>query len=463
MTAHFSWPFRKGSKQQGAADASTDSGARGDAPRTGISQAMEGQGASNVVGQGTQNVNIDTQNNYNVTISDTVIAKLFADLVRVLSGLEHAPALINEVAPGRDLDPDRGVGSMLGEVAELLIGPGQLPAPLQVTEIARQRTTDPGEREVLEGFGNQWAAQVPGGQPVLDSFRDSIKPRGHSDDPCLLVILDPDRTGGGGYRLSLILFRNGRDGAPESSNDDALRSLDEIRTRLQEVLPPLLSRVNRLQLLMEFVVPPELFNADFDRWSFPERTHGQSTWHSELGLRFPVVVRDLLRLDPDDDHALWRKRWQYLSRCNGKVPSAVCWPEKDGHTYNSLTASLMLDEAHREVCLALLTAPSVDTPAADLLSAGLTAGIPAAIWLRYCDGSENGADDDKKYLASAVETGALNRLPREVLKMRQKAESERQAATHPGRHLSLLWDDPNRMWSPGLFHVPPPASPNGAN
>lgn len=454
MTGRSSWPFWKPSKQQGTPGSTAADPAKGGVPTTGIGQTLNGEGTSHAVGQGTQNI-------YNITVSDEVIAKILADLVRVLSGLDDAPALINEVASNRDLNPDRDLGGVLGELADGLIRPDQLPLPLQVSEIARQCALDPKDREALEEIGDHWAAEVPGGQPVLTSFRNSIKPDSISSGaPCLLVILDPDRTGGHGYRLSMILFQNGHEGAPVPSNDDALRSLDEIKNRLHEVLPPVLKGVNRLRLLVEFVVPPELLNMDFDRWSIPEREDGR---HSELGIRYPVVVRDLLRLDPDDDHALWRKRWQHLSGCTGKAPTAVRWIGHDSHTYESLSSYLMNHDMHREVCLVMLSAPSADTTAADLLSAGLTAGIPAAIWLRQHDGSKNGSKNDKKYLARVVESAGLSDLPGKVLVMRQTAAAQQQAPTHPGRHLSLLWDDPNRMWSPGLFRVPPPASPNGAD
>jgi hypothetical protein len=436
----------------GTADAAVDHNALG---LSKVTQTVDVRGPAHILGSG-------SQVNLNLVMSDESIARLLPDLERLLTGLSGALPVIHEVAGTAQLPSDLDVMGLLKWLAELMIPADQLPRPLWVSELARQRATDPATQEALGAIGERWAAEVPDGQVRLSEFRKSFESGGvPAGEPCLLVILDPDRNGGEGYRLSLILFRNGRDGEPQPG-DDACLSLEEIRGRLQESLPGLIQTVDRRSLLLEFVVPRELLNTDFDQWLIPERPDGLSARNYHLGVRYPVVVRDLERMAPSDDRSLWRARWQRLCDCAGPVRDAIRWVKpQDRDSYDSLTASLLRERAHGQVCLALLSAPSEGSQFAELLYAGLTAGLPAAIWLRQPGTGRSGGKKDRKYLASAVKPAALRGLPRRVLDLRQEAEEARQAAVHPGRHLSLLWDDPDRTWEPPPFAEPLP-SLNGA-
>lgn len=434
-------------------------GAVGDGvvPPPGVTQRADIRGPGNFVGSGSQ-VNV------NLTLSDESIARLLPDLERLLAGLSNALAVVHEVAGAAQLPSDRDLPELLRWLAELMIPADQLPRPLWVSELARQRVIDPAAREALGEIGERWAAEVPGGQRRLREFRQSVESRGvPAGEPCLLVILNPDRNGEDRYRLSLILFRNGRDGEPQPGNDACL-SLDEIRVQLQQSLPGLVRTVDRRSLILEFVVPRDLLNIDFDQWLIPERPDGPSARNYHLGVRYPVVVRDLERMSKADDHSMWRARWQRLRGCAGSARDAVRWAgPQAGDSYDSLSASLLRQRAHGQVCLALLSTPSDGPLLAELLGAGLTAGIPAAIWLRQPGTGRMAGRKDRKYLALAVESAALAGLPRRVLDMRQEAaEQMRRNPEHRGRHLSLLWDDPDRRWEPPPF-TEPLASMNGAD
>ena len=81
------------------------------------------------------------------------------------------------------------------------------------------------------------------------------------------------------------MYRNQRDREPQNENGTCL-SLSEIRSRLQESLPALLQTVNRNSLFLEFVVPRELLNTDFDQWLIPERSGDPTGRCYQLGLRY---------------------------------------------------------------------------------------------------------------------------------------------------------------------------------
>lgn len=357
------WPIRRA---VGTADAAASNGM---APSPRVTQSADIRGPGNFVGSG-------SQVNLNLMMSDESIARLLPDLERLLAGLSDALAVIHEVAGAAQLPSDLDVTGLLRWLAELMIPADQLPRPLWVSEFARQRAADPAAREALGAIGERWAAEVPGGQRRLREFRQSVECGGvHAGEPCLLVILDPDRNGEDRYRLSLILFRNGHDGEPQPG-DDACLSLDEVRGRLQESLPVLVQTVDRRSLILEFVVPRELLNMDFDQWLIPERPDGLPGRNYHLGVRYPVVVRDLERMTQAHDRSMWRARWQRLCGCAGPVRDAVRWVgPQDGDSYDSLAASLLRERAHGQVCLTLLSAPLEGTLLADLLGAGLTAGV----------------------------------------------------------------------------------------
>jgi vWA-MoxR associated protein C-terminal domain len=219
--------------------------------------------------------------------------------------------------------------------------------------------------------------------------------------------------------------------------------------------------LNRSSLLLEFAVPRNLLNVDFDQWSIPEGTGSNSSRSYLLGVRYAVVVRDLERMSPIDDRSWWRARWQCLCDSGSQVADGVRWVSLTAdHSYDSLTAELLREHARKQVCLALASAPVTDTLSAELLEAGLTAGMPAAIWLRQVGTDSQAADGH--YLGLAVKSGVLGRLPLTVLDLRQEAEAKRRDADHQGRRLSLLWDDPDRTWKPPPFNMPH-LSLNGAD
>jgi hypothetical protein len=403
-----------------------------------------------------------TQNRFNLYlgISDESVARLLPDLVRLLTDRPEAIPAIREAAGHAQPPAGFDLAGVLAWLAQLVPDvPAELPPPLLVSELARQRATDAVAREAFGAIAEKWAAEVPGGQRRLDDFRGSAGLAGQrGGEPCLVVLLDPDRNGGDGYRLSVKLFGNGRGGEPQPG-EDTLLSLDEIRARLGERLPSLIRTVDGSSLLLEFVVPRHLLHADVDQWLIPERPGGSPPRSYRLGSRHAVVVRDLERMSPLDDRSMWRKRWRRLCECTDPAPGAVRWVRpREGHSYESMAASLLREQAHGQVCLALLAAPSAGTSAAELLEAALTAGVPAAVWLRQ-PASED--EDDERYLTIAVESAALRSLPRQVLDMRQAAEEARQDAAQRGRNLSLLWDNPDRTWEPQPFTVPAPLV-NGA-
>jgi hypothetical protein len=397
---------------------------------------------------------------YNVKASNVIILSLLPELTGILKELPDALAHIYQVASetGAQIPPNSGLNDLLDRLAESITLRGEFPRPLMVSELAASHAGDAATRESLRSIGERWAAEVPGGQDSLASFRESSASAAEQQgDPCLLIILDQDRNADGQYRLSLVLYYNGRYGVPQPG-DNVYRTVDKIQARLQECLPGLFHTIGLGSLLIEFAVPSKLLDTDFDQWSVPYRPNGPSGRDYQLGEKYPVVVRDLERMAPGGDRALWESRWERLCKHVDSAPDAVFPVNPEEYDPQSLRAKLRLDEFHGRVCLVLLPAPSALSRVADLLEAGFDTGIPAAIWLRPPGPGAGPPNDkkDKRYLKGEIRSRELAVLPHKVQVLRLRALADRKPAAHPGRRLSLLWADPGRTWEP--FAEPLPSS-----
>jgi hypothetical protein len=254
------------------------------------------------------------------------------------------------------------------------------------------------------------------------------------------------------------------------------------------LIPEILFSVGGLPLI-EFAVPEDLLGKDFDQWPVPSRPDGSPSDDYRLGERYPVVVRDLDRMDPDKipagDRDIWESRWKLLLGFEGPEQGLLREVDLQKMTnlrtdviYRSMRAAFLLDDACGNAVLALLPPALGKGAKADraavlgVLRAGCHAGMPAAIWLRHPETRRSGAtpappEDDRTFLAKALDQAdsgrpALRDLPRHVRALRLQAEADGQNAAHPGRRLSLLWADPNRSWTAPEFQLPQPTS-NGAD
>jgi hypothetical protein len=288
----------------------------------GVVQLMENPGPTNALGSG-------VQFNFNGPITPE-------DLSAVLSRSPDAMLTLFKAAGDYlQLPPDLDLKALIYQLAEFVTPADGIPWMVRAAEIASQHVSDPSVRIALSASVNQWAAGTPEGNKLLSDFRTTLRPGESAGEPCLLIMLDQDHNGADEYQLSIIVFRNGRDADPQPS-DDSLMSLAEVRRRLRESLPPLIRTLDASSLIVEFVVPIELINTDFDLWHIPERSARAHNRSYAIGVRYAVVVRDIERMSPLDDHSAWRARWRRLCVCSTPVEGAVRWvgPE-DGHDYNS--------------------------------------------------------------------------------------------------------------------------------
>jgi hypothetical protein len=197
---------------------------------------------------------------------------------------------------------------------------------------------------------------------------------------------------------------------------------------------------------IEFHVPYELLDADFDRWPVPRR-HGPPR---ALGAIYQVLVR--CPEERSDTAAEWHAKWNWLWGRGGSHAQAVRVVE-DGDVTDALGMDLGAGPAP-----ACVLAHTTADPRGGLLEAVLEGGVPVAVWRR---GGGAPAPALLGLLAPAGPDGRPDPGKLDVLGLPAKLKEVRRAAAGGATgaerisqqlvgadQLVLLWDDPDDV--PGL-------------
>ncbi|MFD7555374.1 hypothetical protein ACFV9E_12675 [Streptomyces sp. NPDC059835] len=208
---------------------------------------------------------------------------------------------------------------------------------------------------------------------------------------------------------------------------------------------------------IEFHVPYELLDTDFDQWPVPRGPAGR---RRALGLLYQVVVR--CPEERADTRAEWHTKWRWLCIRGGRHPEAVrvVW---DAETTDTLGMELAAGPAP-----ACVVAHTTAAPHEGLLEAVLEGGVPVAVWRRGGGTPEPALLD---LLAPAGPDGRPDPGALDVLDLPARVREVRRAAAGvpPGAHarpfqpppgadqLVLLWDDPDDV--PGLRPLACPPDP----
>ncbi|MER6632704.1 hypothetical protein ABT301_31545 [Streptomyces sp. NPDC000987] len=298
---------------------------------------------------------------------------------------------------------------------------------------------EPATARELLARNRQWALSC-GLAELLDRDRaasPAAPPVARPHQEYLAIHIAPDPLEDGHYTVSYSLMSDAR-GRIWELGDTVVRVPTD---RLQQTVTDVIRRVeetggDRLaEVSLEFVLPFELLNLPVDRW--PRDT--SEVPGVPLAVDYPVVVRSLDRLQNRDWYRFWRSRWQQLARDEHPSKSVyVNVARSNGDHLRGLEARLSDDEH----CVALvLSEPPVPTRAHSRreLQAALRSGLPVVIWHR-----EGRSPQEFRDVIDGLLAEGLRRFPAKVAAFRRRAAIEDEDATHIGRHLAVLWDDPDR-------------------
>lgn len=253
-----------------------------------------------------------------------------------------------------------------------------------------------------------------------------------------IVHLEPDRIDPDGHYLMSVWLQHHHSVEEQLQCEDTPLTLSEVADRLPELLSQAHAALGAGSgdLVLEFILPRGLISHPIDQWEvdrvFPHR----------LGTSYPLVVRSLDRLRNLELHGLWRTKWRELVK-NGhrEDPDTLYWLlDQNTLAPSSLRANLITDPTLVALAIAFPLDDSVD-PSSDELYAALYAGVPVALWCR-----DHGLGSRFEPEVRALLAGrGLAELPTQVLQLRQNADKDDETSPSLGRHLTLMWDDADRV------------------
>jgi hypothetical protein len=255
------------------------------------------------------------------------------------------------------------------------------------------------------------------------------------------------------YLMSVWLQHDNGYGRALHVNDDQPLPLHLLPGQLDAVLLELAQEgVEEIgDVTIEFVLPQELLGHAVDQW--PVLLAGMN---HEIGTVYPVVVRSLERIRNPMFRARWQRRWRQLREYGGAANAdLVQWLHWGDADHGRALAQLLAPGEESPVCLIVSFSAAAGSPPT-AITAGLVAGVPVMLWCR--DGrfaARFEADIPRQMYARP-----LTDLPALVLRLRQEA-SRHGDPEHLGRHLSLLWDDPERIPPDNPLEAPAPAREDG--
>lgn len=193
------------------------------------------------------------------------------------------------------------------------------------------------------------------------------------------------------------------------------------------------------EVVVELVLPLELLNEDVAWW----RKERASTFLEQkvLAMDYPVVIRSLDRLRHNDWHRAWRIRWERLRAEPASSLVHYSNPDDGADYFTRLEAGLNSD--YRWSTLVLSEPPTDMNPngVREIMTA-LRAGLPIVVWHRT--GQSDATFSTR--IREMTMGGRIANLPVHIRRSRLEALGSVPEVRdeHIGRHLAILWDDPER-------------------
>ncbi|MFD3922701.1 caspase family protein [Streptomyces sp. NPDC058595] len=310
---------------------------------------------------------------------------------------------------------------------EQLVQP-RSPSPRQLLRVAERAAAAVPEpaRGALRAWSDRCGARSGTARDALLTWRayaderaDAIRPAATAFDHRIQIKLSP-LTGTDQRRTYQVWTARAGHGAESLAKVDTPSRPEDIRLRLDS----LLVEHGRLhETLVEFFLPSTELDLDVHRWGITTGT----PLERPLGVDYPVVVR------PTDERPKpvvpsHRRRWD---RVADSTTHDLHWlPDGLGedHLYRTLSERASAPGV-------VMTVPARARPRARMFAVCVYSGIPVLVWHR---GEELRTVTSQ--LKSVLRDGELPSLPHRLREFRCGSDL---AADRQGRHLAMLWDDPD--------------------
>jgi len=323
---------------------------------------------------------------------------------------------------------------VLSQLEDLQWPDDGVPPLLRFVELLAGRVRDPHSAELhswLCRFAERRGLPPPSRPVPALSEQVGRHPPTHA---YLVIECRPDSASPDHYLTSAWLQYPGEPGI-SLLREDLPKPFGELPSLLERLLTRDHHVVNRhaSELTVEFVLPRQLVGAPFDQYRYTSRGLPR-----RVGLDHPVVVRSLDRMRNQHLRRSWQRKWDWFTR--NPQDGVVTWVAVSGE-YGAERLYAMLAEKSK-VCLVMAFAPEDGPDLVDELEIGLQAGTPILLWRRE-------AADPQQFITevSKLLSADLMSLPQRVQELRIEA-AQAVDDRHPGNHLTLLFEDADRVPEP---------------
>ncbi|MFD6275245.1 hypothetical protein ACFWFI_06690 [Streptomyces sp. NPDC060209] len=368
------------------------------------------------------------------------IHRLLADVRRVDDGRLHA-LLSHEL--GVDVPYGQTPAQRFDHLCRVNTQADGLPPALVLVEITAF-LEQPALREGLRAWSDMWAREA-GGEVVraLDERRRAIEALPTADPDvarCLVVMVEPADDSSAD-----IYVRHWVNAAPgywePVAGDVRPTTLDQLANEVERAIgrgkerwADMPAMANEPPVQVEFVLPFTLLNHDMARLEM-------GTWSGEklpISLEYHVHLRSLERMRAAQKGGylpLWRDRWTQLR--NAGVAESYRWHGEDGERLDRWRAKLI---SNPDLTAVILDVPALPGLGLEALVTAIAQGVGLAAWDRRTDSPDLSGEVLTLLLAHPPA-----QIPSWVSTLRKKAEGMNRDNWSLGKHLALLWDDPNRL------------------
>ncbi|WP_406144231.1 hypothetical protein [Streptomyces sp. NBC_01012] len=368
------------------------------------------------------------------------IHRLFADVGRVDDGRLHA--LLNHEL-GVDVPYGRSPAQRFDDLCGVNAQADGLPPALVLVEIIAFLER-PALADALRAWSDAWADEV-GVEAVraLDERRRAIVALPKADPEvarCLVVMVEPADDSSAD-----IYVRHWVNPAPgywepvagevrPTTLDQLAGEVEHAIGRGKEHWAGLPVKTGEPAVQVEFVLPFTLLNHDMARLEM-------GTWSGDplpISLHYHVHLRSLERMraaQRDGYLPLWRERWTQLR--NAGVAESYRWHGEEGERLDRWRAKLI---ANPGLTAVILDVPALPGQGLEALVTAIAQGVGLAAWDR-----RTGSPDLSGEVLTLLLAHHPAQIPSKVSELRRKAEGMDSDNWSLGKHLALLWDDPNRL------------------
>ncbi|MBW4480039.1 MAG: hypothetical protein KME54_25180 [Tolypothrix brevis GSE-NOS-MK-07-07A] len=272
---------------------------------------------------------------------------------------------------------------------------------------------------------------------TMDAFKEALRNfkqeyKKSSNINYLIIEIKDSQSHPNLFQISGWLAKNNIPDYLKPLNNQQLRvETEEKRTQeqyykkenIEEIVKSFITQITESEeiqeLIIEFFLPSSLFGWEVDKWKF------DSSNKICLGIVHEVRIRSLDRMKPMYKlyKNRWENKWRYLKRCVSPLPQFL-------NSDINCNVNTLIGQLQDNKIIGLKLTSALKSNHEEIASALYYSGTPIALWFR----SEPPEGDCKTELDNLLQHDLL-----------QLSMQVRQQRSQPERHISLIWDDPNRL------------------